>query len=144
MSRQSNGVDLSLLAAADYSGAGNQYRAVDVDSNGKAVKASAAGQSASVSCRTSPAPVRLQPSVWRRLEGGSRRAVTAGALLKCDAQGRVVAASAGVTNTSDAGAASDPLIGSFVIGRALAAAGAAGEIIPVLVEPQGAVPTTAA
>lgn len=143
MSFGSNGTDISLVAAADQSAA--QYKFGSVDSNGAFAIATAAGQSVIGALQNNPgsgqaATIRVG-GVSKAIAGG---AITAGALLKVDSQGRVVAASLAVTNTSDAGAASDPLIASDVIGVALASASGAGVIIAVLVEPRGAVATTAA
>lgn len=56
---------------------------------------------------------------------------------------RAKAAVAAVVNTSDAGGASDPVIGSFVMGMALAD-GTTGNLMSILVNPMGAIPTTAA
>lgn len=56
---------------------------------------------------------------------------------------RAKPAVAAVVNTSDAGGASDPVIGSFVMGLALAD-GTTGNLMPIFVNPMGAIPTTAA
>lgn len=69
--------------------------------------------------------------------------VVRGDRVKSNALGEAIAAAAGTTNTSDAGAAADPLIGSNVNGVALRTA-AAGVLVEVLLCRSGAVPTTAA
>lgn len=143
MSFGSNGVDISLIAAADQSAA--QYKLGDVDSSGNFAIATAVGQACIGSLQNNPgagaaSTIRIQ-GVSKCVAGG---AITAGALVKCDASGRVVAATLAYTNTSDAGAAQDALIGSYVVGKALKAAAALGDIIPVLMLHAGAAPTTAA
>jgi hypothetical protein len=64
--------------------------------------------------------------------------------LKADSAGKVQAAVKGRTDTSDAGAAVDPLLGSNVLGFNLTAAAGDLSVIEMLVCPVGAVPTTAA
>ncbi len=71
-------------------------------------------------------------------------AVTAGAFVKSLANGKIDDAVASTVDTSDAGAASDPVVGSHVLGIALDAAAADGDIIRVLITHSGAVPTTSA
>lgn len=67
-----------------------------------------------------------------------------GALIATTAtSARAKPAVAATVNTSDAGASSDPLIGSFVMGMALAD-GTTGNAMPIFVNPMGAIPTTAA
>ncbi|CAB4122562.1 hypothetical protein UFOVP36_63 [uncultured Caudovirales phage] len=132
---------ISLVAAADLSA--KQYYAVKVDSAGKAAIAAAgeytigylvnkptAGQAATI----------VYGGVSKALLGGT---VAAGATVAADANGKTVDATEARTNTSDAGAATDPLIASNVIGVALVG-GVAGDIVPVLVLASGATPTTAA
>jgi hypothetical protein len=143
MSRQSNGVDISLLAAADYSATG-QYCAGMVNASGQFVKASVAGQTCIGILQNNPgagqaAAVRVS-GVSKIICGNT---VAAGTLVKADNAGKAVPAALGTTNTSDAGAANDALIGSDVLGIALTG-GVAGDIIALLVEPRGAVATTAA
>lgn len=67
-----------------------------------------------------------------------------GALIATTAtSARAKPAVAAVVNTSDAGGASDPVIGSHVMGMALAD-GTTGNLMPIFVNPMGAIPTTAA
>lgn len=75
--------------------------------------------------------------------------IVAGAAFACgpiasDAQGRAIAATGARTNTSDAGGASDPLVGPNIIGIALEPAGAAGDVVAMLIASAGAMPTTLA
>ena len=64
---------------------------------------------------------------------------------KVSATGTMLAAVAGRTDTSDAGAAADPLLGSHVFGRSMMAANTAnGDIFDMLITREGAIPTTAA
>lgn len=141
MSFQSNGVDITLLAAADLSA--KQFFAVKVDSAGKAAVAGA-GQTVAGILQNDPASgqagtVRVL-GVSKAEAGGT---VAAGDRVAADANGALVAATASTVNTSDAGGASDPVVGSNVIGIALEGA-SAGEIFAVLITHSGAVPTTAA
>ena len=78
---------------------------------------------------------------------GIAKVVASGALavpshIASDASGKAKAAVNNVTNTSDAGSATDPVLGSNVIGELLAASTAAGDIVPVLLTHSGAIPTT--
>lgn len=142
MATQSNGVDITLLAAADLTG--KQFHFVKVDSAGKAALA-ALGENAVGVLQNKPntgqaATIR----VFGRSKMVADAAVAAGASIKSSSDAQGATASAAVVNTSDAGAASDPVIGSHVCGVALTAASNAGELFELLVRPMGAVPTTAA
>jgi hypothetical protein len=141
MAFQQNGLDITLVAGADLSA--KQFYAVKVNSSGRAVLA-AAGEAAVGFLQNDPASgqagtIRVG-GVSKAVAGGS---VAAGALVTSNVDGKVVAHTGGRTDTSDSGAAADPLIGSNVIGVALTG-GASGEVISVLVTLAGAVPTTAA
>lgn len=143
MSRQSNGVDITLIAAADLSA--KQYRFVKVDANGQAALASAAGEVCVGVLQNKPTSGQ---AATVRIFGVSKvvanAAVSAGALIKTSSDGEADTASKLTTNTSDAGAGADAGIGSDVLGIALVAAANAGEIIPVLLQQRGGVATTAA
>lgn len=132
---------ISLAAGADLST--KQFRAVKVNSSGKAVVAGA-GEFAIGILQNKPASGQAATIVYsgvsKGILGGS---VTAGATVAADSNGAFVDATEAKTNTSDAGAASDPLIGSNIIGVALAG-GVSGDIVPVLILVAGATPTTAA
>jgi hypothetical protein len=131
-------------AAADLST--KQFYAVDVDSAGKIALCSAAGQKAIGLLQDKPdaANKACQVAVLGVAKGIAGGALDAGALLAVTADGKLKAAVAGRTDTSDAGAAVDALLGSYVLGRAMTAAAADGDIIEVLLLHHGAVPTTAA
>lgn len=132
---------LSLVAGADLSA--QQYRAVSVDSNGRAVRSTAGAPSIGIlqnePASGQPATVASIGAISKGICGGN---ITAGAYVTSDANGALVTATGGRTNTSDAGAAADPLSGSNVIGIALTG-GVANDIIPVMITLAGAVPTTA-
>lgn len=134
------GFSISLIAAADLSA--KQYYAIKVDTDGKAALAGAGLgigilQDEPVSGAIGQVAVSgISPAI----AGGT---VTAGDRVTANASGKLVTATAGKTDTSDVGAAADPLIGSNVIGIALTSA-AADEQFSLLILQQGAVPSTAA
>lgn len=70
-------------------------------------------------------------------------AIAEGDPITSDANGKAKSAVKASTNTSDAGAIADPLVGSHVLGIALEAAAADLDVITVLITHSGAVPTTA-
>lgn len=131
----------SAEAAADLTG--KQYHAVKINSSGKLAVA-AAGQFAVGILQNKPAAGQpgnfLYAGISKVVLGGT---VAAGATVAVNANGQIVDATEATTNTADAGGAADALVGSNVIGVALAG-GAAGELVPVLVTHSGAAPTTAA
>lgn len=134
---------LSIPAAADFTG--KRGYAVSINSSGNAALASAAGQKVIGILIDEPAAAGRAAGVATlgriRCVAGSG-GVTAGDLLKTAADGRIVTATTAYTDTSDAGAAQDPLIGSFVIGQALESA-AAGAYFDAMINISGAVATTA-
>jgi len=134
--------DLLLEAAGDLSS--SQFLFVKMDTNGDVVIASAAGEDVVGVLQNTPASGAI--AVVRVL-GPSRvigsAAVNPGALVATTSAGKSKTAVAGRTDTSDAGAAVDPLIGSFVMGRALTL-GALDTQHSIQVHPMGAIPTTAA
>jgi hypothetical protein len=135
---------ISLNAAADLTG--KRGYLVAIDTSGNAAVASAAGQKVIGALLDEPA-VAGRPAAVAYLGRVSVRAgsggFTAGDLLKANASGLAVAASLSVTNTSDGGSATDPLIGSYVFGMALETA-AENEYGDVVITHSGAVATTAA
>ena len=142
MSVQGHGIDITLIAGADLSA--KQFYAVKLDSNGAAVLAGD-GEDAVGILQNKPASgqaanVRIV-GISKFVAGG---AISLPNRVTSDANGKAKAAVAGRTNTSDAGASTDPLIGSFVLGRLLEASGAANQVVSVLIEKSGAIPTTAA
>jgi hypothetical protein len=142
MSFQGSGVDISVVAAADHRT--NQYRFMAVDNAGKVARAGAGAFALGV-LQNNP---NADQAATIRVEGISKvvagAAVAVGSLVASDSAGRAIVATLARTNTSDAGAAADALIGSNVMGVALEAAGAAGDIIAIAIVRCGAVPTTAA
>jgi hypothetical protein len=141
MSFQNNGTDISLVAAADLRS--SQFFAVKVDSNGKAALAGAGEQAIGVvqnDPNTDQAATVRVAGVTKMKAGGS---ITAGARVAVDAAGKAKTAVLGTVNTSDAGAASDAVVGSAVFGIALEGA-SNGDIIAVLITHSGVAPTTAA
>lgn len=137
-----------LKSGADLTAAANQYKLVKLDANGDVVLCTARGEFAIGSLYNNPnvgqpAQVAYAGAVLVQADAAINEgdAVTPSA----DAQASPVVAAAsgeGATKTDDAGVALDPLIASTVFGRAMKAPGAAGEIFPVLVTREGAIPTT--
>jgi hypothetical protein len=68
--------------------------------------------------------------------------LSAGAPITCDANGKAKAIVNNTTNTSDAGAAADPLLGSNQLGYLLQD-GVDGALVSAWVQHIGAIPTTA-
>ena len=112
MSVQGHGIDITLIAGADLSA--KQFYAVKLDSNGAAVVAGD-GEDAVGILQNKPASG--QAATVRVV--GISKFVAGGAIslpnrVASDANGKAKAAVAGRTNTSDAGASADALLGSFV------------------------------
>lgn len=132
---------ISLPAGADLSA--KQFRAVKVNSSAQAVVAGA-GEFAIGILQNKPGSGQAASIVFggvsKAILGGN---VTAGATVTADSTGALVDATEARTNTTDADASADPLIGSNILGVALAG-GVAGDIVPVLILVAGATPTTAA
>jgi len=136
-----SGLDIHLVAAADLSAKTGFL--VKVDAAGKAALAAAGEAAIGVLVN---APVADAIAIVRTAGIGLVIAAgvhAKGAVLAADANGKAVAATTGKVNTSDAGAAADPLIASHVIGVSLET-GAADTLTACLILPMGAVPTTAA
>jgi hypothetical protein len=135
---------LTLTAGSDLST--KQYYAVKIHTDGL-LALTAAGECVAGILYTKPSASGTVASV-HPLNGRKTKAIAGGTiakgdLLASDANGKLVTATKAATNTSDAGAAADALIGSFVCGVALEAA-VSGDIFQFLALPLGAVPTTAA
>lgn len=142
MTIQNTGNVHSFVAGANLSA--QQFHGVRVNSSGLLV-AAAAGEFAIGILQNKPlqgevATVTCVGPISKAYAGGS---ITAGSAVATNASGHIVAATLGRTNTSDGGAAADPLIGSNVLGVALEGA-SNGDIISVLLTVSGASPTTAA
>lgn len=136
------GTSCSREAAASLSG--KQYYAVKLDTNSKIALCDTAGESIFGILQDEPAAGKqgvVQTSGFSRAVAGGT--FNPGTLLKVTTAGKLDTASAAVTATNDGGSATDPLIGSYVVARALDA-GADGRIIGVEIIHMGAVPTTAA
>ena len=136
------GQDCKVLAAADLSSLQNTF--VLLDSNGKAAAASAAGQDAYGVLLNAPTSgaIAIVRRIGRCLVTASA-SINVGVTLATTAAGLSKDAAEAYTNTSDAGGATDALIGSFVMGRALGA-GTNGATHCIDLRPIGATPTTAA
>lgn len=140
MSKQGYGTDITLVAAADLST--KQFFAVKVDSAGKAALA-AAGEFAIGILQNNPTSgVAATVRVSGKSKGIAGAAITAGAPIACDANGKIVTATLARTKTDDAGVAADALIGSNVLGIAMTDAGAANDVVEILVLHSGASPTS--
>lgn len=87
-------------------------------------------------------PVEVHCGRVTKVRAGGTLSV--GANIKTATTGKASAASAAVTNTSDAGAASDALIASFCMGTIHEAATADLDLVTAYIAPMGAIPTTAA
>jgi hypothetical protein len=139
----SNGIDEHGLAGADLSA--KQYYCVKKDTNGAFVLA-ALGAIGGVGILMN-APASGEVAIVRRC--GPAYVVTAGTIAKgapftSDANGKAVAIVLGKTDTSDAGAAADPLIGSMTLGDMKETTGIADTATPCFVSPRGVSPTTGA
>lgn len=138
---------VTLIASADLSA--KQYYIVKVDSNGE-VALAAAGEAAIGVLYDKPTARGQVCQVAPLVPGAKLKAITAaviapGALVASDANGKLGAVTKGKVDTSDGGAAADPVIGSHVLGVKLGSANSAsGDITEFMALPMGAVPTTAA
>lgn len=142
MAYEDAGKQVSLLAAADLSA--KQYHAVKVDGNGR-VALAGAGEAAIGILQNKPtagqAATVMVSGISKMVAGA---AINEGDLIAVGAAGKAKVAVAATTNTADAGAAQDPLVGSHVIGVAVTPAAGDGVVFSVLLLHLGAVPTTAA
>lgn len=140
MSYEQNVRTISLVTAADLST--KQFYLGKTNSSGLLALASSAGQDVTGviydNGGTSGRVVSVaNGGTVQVILGGT---VTAGDKLTTDANGKAVTA-AGARVDSTVSSATDPLIGPFVFGEALAS-GVSGDIIPVAFDKQGAAPTT--
>lgn len=133
--------ELRLLAGSDLSA--KQFFFVKIDSN-SAVVLAGAGEPAVGIVQNAPASGAVAivktfgPS--HCIGGG---AITKGGQVAADSAGKGKAAVLSTVNTSDAGAASDPVVGSNVMGFALET-GVLDTDFMVFLQPKGGSPTTAA
>jgi hypothetical protein len=136
--------DVLYPAGADLSTTG-QNLFVKLNGSSQIVLADTAGEQALGVLLNAPASAAI--GIVRvfgpcRVMGGATLAD--GALVATAATtARAKAAVASTVNTSDAGGAADPVIGSFAMGMALGD-GASGSLMSIFVNPMGAIPSTAA
>lgn len=135
-------IDVPFLAGADMSTTGiNRFVKLSA-ANTVIVNDTAGGPCVGV-CMNSPtngavAIVRTDGFAFPIASG----TISAGTIIASDNEGRTKEAVSGRTNTNDAGATNDPLIGSFALGQAHAA-GAVGVQHRVRLQQMGAIPQTA-
>ena len=133
-----------LVASADLTG--KNYLFVKEDSNGRVKVCDTAGEPPLGILQNQPGALYRAASVG--FAGVSKcvagAAIAKGQYVATGADGKAYPVTKSSTNTSDAGAASDALVGGFAIGRAFTPAVNAGDIISVLITHSGAVDTTAA
>lgn len=128
-----------------------QYCAVKRTSAGKWTLCTSVGERADGILQNAPntdeiADVVVMPGARCKMKVGAG-SLAPGALLKVQAStGRGIAVTAATVDTSDAGAASDPVIGSYPVAVVWDAVGtvADGTVLQVCFRPGGVVPTTAA
>lgn len=135
-------IDIMLAAGEDLSA--KQYYAVKSSSGAAAL--AGAGEAAIGVVQNAPASgaiaiVRIAGKT--RMVAGEALAAS-GTYVASDASGKAKAAVAGKVNTSDAGAASDPVIGSSALGINLTTAAGDGSVFTLLITHSGVVPGTAA
>lgn len=145
MSTVQGGIDpSSFLASGDFTG--KRGYAVYISAADTVSVVSSAGAKAVGILLDEPAAAARACAV---AVTGKTRAIagsggfTVGDLLKANASGLLVAAQAGYVNTSDSGAAQDPVVGSYVLAVALESA-AENEYGDVLIIHAGVIATTAA
>lgn len=133
--------EVSLIAGADLSA--NQYRFVKISAARTAALCSAAGEKAFgvlTNKPTSGQTASVAVGGVAMVKAGA--AISAGDAVATDASGKAKTAVAATVDTTGSNATEDT-DGSFVMGIAVEAAAADGDIIAVLIQPQGAIPTTA-
>ena len=138
MSYSLTGPVFPAVAGADYSsGNAGRHRFVK-NSSGSVVVCTVAGEVSLGVLQDQPASGEVCSVQHRDVA----KVIAGAAVAKydrvtTDTTGRAITATAASVNTSDAGAASDAVNGSYVMGIALEAASGANEIIPVLLLPMG-------
>lgn len=140
--------DVTMIAGANFVD-GDQYKAVEIASGKTVTIANAVGEhvfgvlQSGATASGDACTVRIFGIT--KMRAGA--AITVPNHVKTNASGKFIAIGAAgpaVVNTSDAGAATDPVIGSFVAGQALIAAGADEDVFTGFFNQIGAIPTTAA
>jgi hypothetical protein len=141
MSTEQSVTTVSREAGADLTG--KQFHLVKLNSSGQVVVCSAAGEMPFGVLQSEADAAGKAVSVAIAGKSKVKLGGTVAALdpLKTDANAKAAVAVKGRTDTSDAGAAADPLLGSYVIGIATVA-GANNEIGEILITHSGSVPTT--
>lgn len=134
---------LSKIAGADLSA--KQFYAVKLDSAGKAILCSAAGEWVFGVLGNKPTSGQAASvdviGVVQVIAGG---VIVPGGPCKVSSTGKMLAASLALTDASGASATA-ALVGSHVIGRSMMEANTAdGDIFDMLITREGAIPTTAA
>lgn len=139
--------EVSVDAGEDLSA--KQHHIVKLNSSGQAVVATAAGEKVFGVLTNDPnaagkAATVAVAGIVKVVADGT---IAAGNYISTSADGQARASTAaasgtGHVNTSDTGAATDALLGAYILGVALEAA-AAGEKFAMLITHSGAVPTTA-
>lgn len=137
--------DIPMLAAADYSA--KQYYCMQFNTTANQFElCNAAGERVDGILQDKPNAAGkvgvIRKSGTSRVVAGA--AFNRGVQLKTDANGKAVEASAAIVVTNDGGSATDPVVGSFIIGTALDASSGDGAIVGVDLHLGGAIPTTAA
>ena len=126
--------NITLVAAEDLSA--KQYFGITVDSNGKAAVADDGEMAIGVLQNNPVAGGEATVAVAGITNVSAGDTIAAGKPVAFDASGEAVVAVAASVDTSDGGAAADPVVGDFVFGIALATA-ADGDIIPVMITHSG-------
>lgn len=144
--------DASPIAqiVAGESLASYRFHFVKLNSSGQVVHCDTVGERPLGILQNAPASgemadVLVQPGIRSKLRVGGSVAIPNN--IKTNASGRGIAAQAAYTNTSDAGAAQDALVGSFVAAMVTdkpSGTTADGDYVQVMLVQGGAIPTTAA
>lgn len=136
-------VKISGTAGADLSA--KRFHAVKLNSSGKMVLAGDGERCTGVLQDGAANGRQVIVGVGGVTKMACGGVIAPGGAVSVDANGKAKAAVLGRTNTSDAGAAADPLLGSYVLGEYVGESdSAAGDIISVLITHAGVVATTAA
>jgi hypothetical protein len=135
-------VDIMGVAAADLSSLQNTF--VKMTSSGVAAAAAAGESCIGVLINAPLAGAIAIVRMHGQAQVKSSASIAAGVDVATTNVGLSKAAVAATTNTSDAGASADALVGSFVMGTAITAGAGSSALHTVFVQRMGAIPTTAA
>ncbi len=141
-SQEDGSRDVMIVAGADLSA--KQFYAVKLSTN--ALDVAGAGETCVGILQNAPANgaigiVRVSGES-KMIAGGAL--ATTGVAIASNGSGKAKAAAGATVNTSDAGSASDAVVGSYALGILTSTAAADGDTVTVIVTHSGAVPTTAA